>query len=238
MTPSLGAAAASASEPPSWCAVQGRNPLRTVGSSRSGTDPVASRIGSHQLLPRFSRRSRLCGVSVSFCPCLFTCAGVAVQSNQKLHVRGQECLGAGFCFGKLDGAHLQRGWGTRHFQHDGARFGFASSRFVGQSQVWRWSLTASRFLVDVNQQWTTLVCALLCDGSLHRGAADADGVVAQTARRRKERTFPKIVGPQWARLVEVGGRWSSETRSFNAQLAKARSKNRHLSEGGLSKFGA
>ena len=41
----------------------------------------------------------------------------------------------GFCFRKRGGAHLRRGWGTRHFQRDGARFGFASSRHVGQSQV-------------------------------------------------------------------------------------------------------
>ena len=76
---------------------------------------------------------------------------------------------------------------------------------------------------------TTLVCALHCDGSPHNGAADADGVVLQAARRRKERTYPELVGPRTrARLVvlavEVGGRWSNETRSFLAQLAKARSR--------------
>ena len=73
------------------------------------------------------------------------------------------------------------------------------------------------------------MCALHCDGTPHRGAADADGVVASAARRRKVRTYPEIVGPRsWARLVvlavEVGGRWSSETRSFIAQLGKARSR--------------
>ena len=42
---------------------------------------------------------------------------------------------------------------------------------------------------------TTLVCALHCDGSPHGAAADADGVVLQVARRRKERTYPELVGP-------------------------------------------
>ena len=56
----------------------------------------------------------------------------------------------------------------------------------------------------------TLMCALHCDGS-----------------QRCCRTCPEIVGPRSrARLVvlavEVGGRWSAETRSFIAQLAKAR----------------
>ena len=41
-----------------------------------------------------------------------------------------------------------------------------------------------------------LVCALHCDGSPHNGAADADGVVLQAARRRKERTYPELVGPR------------------------------------------
>ena len=80
---------------------------------------------------------------------------------------------------------------------------------------------------------TTLVCALHCHRTPHRGAADADGVVASAARRRKERTYPEIVGPRSrARLVvlavEVGGRWSSETRSFIAQLVKARSRQEPL----------
>ena len=76
---------------------------------------------------------------------------------------------------------------------------------------------------------TTLVCAMHCDGSPHQGAAERDGVVLTAARRRKERRYPELVGPHSrARLVvlamEVGGRWSSETRSFLAQLAKARSR--------------
>ena len=42
----------------------------------------------------------------------------------------------------------------------------------------------------------TLVCAQHCDGTPHRGAVDADGVVASAARRRTERTHPEIVGPR------------------------------------------
>ena len=55
---------------------------------------------------------------------------------------------------------------------------------------------------------TTLVCALHCDGS-HGAAADADGVVLQFARRRKERTYPELVGPRSrARLVVLAmGKW-------------------------------
>ena len=62
---------------------------------------------------------------------------------------------------------------------------------------------------------TTLVCALHCDGSPQNGAVDADGVVLQAARRRKERTYPELVGPRSrARLVvlavEVGSRWPGD----------------------------
>ena len=76
---------------------------------------------------------------------------------------------------------------------------------------------------------TTLVCALHCDGSPHGVAADADGVALQSARRRKERTCPELVGPRSrARLVvlamEVGGRWPDETRSFVSQLARVRAR--------------
>ena len=50
-----------------------------------------------------------------------------------------------------------------------------------------------------------------------RSAATNDGTALQAARRRKERTYPELLGPrQRAQLVvvalEVGGRWSEETR--------------------------
>ena len=76
---------------------------------------------------------------------------------------------------------------------------------------------------------TTLVCALHGDGTPHAGAADTDGAVLFRARRRKERRCPELVGPgSRARLVvlavEVGGRWSPETRNFVAQLAKSKAR--------------
>ena len=56
-----------------------------------------------------------------------------------------------------------------------------------------------------------------------------DGVALATARRRKERTYPELVGlNRRARLVvlaiEVGGRWSQETRTFLSQVAKAKAR--------------
>ena len=48
----------------------------------------------------------------------------------------------------------------------------------------------------------TVVSVLHCDGSPHRGAENMDGVVLHRARRRKERTYPELVGPRRrARLV-------------------------------------
>ena len=54
-------------------------------------------------------------------------------------------------------------------------------------------------------------------------------MVLGAARRRKERRHPELVGSRSrARLVvlavEVGGRFSAETSSFLAQLAKAKSR--------------
>ena len=52
------------------------------------------------------------------------------------------------------------------------------------------------------------------------------GVALTAARRKKERTYPELLGPRRrAQLVvigvEVGRRWSHETRSFFSQLARA-----------------
>ena len=74
---------------------------------------------------------------------------------------------------------------------------------------------------------TTLVSALHANGEPHRGAAAEDGVALVAARRRKERTYPELVGlGRCARLVvlavEVGGRWSRETQIFLSLLARAR----------------
>ena len=67
---------------------------------------------------------------------------------------------------------------------------------------------------------TTLVCA---------HAAQRDGVALQAAKRKKAATYPELVGPHSrAKLVvlavEVGGRWSGETRGFLSQLARARAR--------------
>ena len=51
---------------------------------------------------------------------------------------------------------------------------------------------------------TTLVSPLLDDGSARPGAAEIDGTALKVARRRKERTFPELIGPR-ARTGSVGG---------------------------------
>ena len=76
---------------------------------------------------------------------------------------------------------------------------------------------------------TTLVGALHADGTARVGAANRDGVALLAARRRKEATYPELVGSRSrCRLVvlggEVGGRWSAETRSFLSQLAAAKAR--------------
>ena len=68
---------------------------------------------------------------------------------------------------------------------------------------------------------TTLVSPLHSNGSARRRAADHDGAALEVARRRKEHTYPELVGEGGrARLVvlaaEVGGRWSKETATFLA----------------------
>ena len=76
---------------------------------------------------------------------------------------------------------------------------------------------------------TTLVCALRSDGRPTTRAAVEDGAKVTRARRRKETTFPELVGRHArARLVvlgvEVGGRFSTETESFLSQLARAKAR--------------
>ena len=76
---------------------------------------------------------------------------------------------------------------------------------------------------------TTLVCALRSDGRPTTRAAVEDGAKVTRARRRKETTYPELVGRHArARLVvlgvEVGGRFSTETQSFLSQLARAKAR--------------
>ena len=77
---------------------------------------------------------------------------------------------------------------------------------------------------------TTMVSALHANGEARRGAARTDGVVLAAARRRKERTYPELTARgARARLVvlgvEVGGRWSTETRTFLSLLAHGRARS-------------
>ena len=67
------------------------------------------------------------------------------------------------------------------------------------------------------------------DGRPTTRAAVEDGAKVTRARRRKETTYPELVGRHArARLVvmgvEVGGRFSTETQSFSSQLARAKAR--------------
>jgi hypothetical protein len=82
----------------------------------------------------------------------------------------------------------------------------------------------AQFAVDA-----TLVCALKRSGEPRPGAAGGDGVALLAARRRKERTYPELLGPHTrARLVvlglEVGGRWSSVAWEFVRLLARSKAR--------------
>ena len=75
---------------------------------------------------------------------------------------------------------------------------------------------------------TTLVAAHHCDGTARLGTATRAAMAM--ARRRKEATYPELVGPRSrAKLVvlalEVGGRWSTETATFLTLLAAARARS-------------
>ena len=72
---------------------------------------------------------------------------------------------------------------------------------------------------------TTMVCPLSRDGVAQRGTATTDGKSLARARRRKERTYPELIGEHGrARFVVlgVGGRWSAETNVFLRSLAAAK----------------
>ena len=77
---------------------------------------------------------------------------------------------------------------------------------------------------------TTLVCPLHGDGVPKRRAARSDGVALKAARTKEEATFPEFFGRRRrAHLVvlavEVGGRWSEETRGFLSSLAILRARS-------------
>ena len=71
---------------------------------------------------------------------------------------------------------------------------------------------------------------LRADGEPHRRCAEVDGAALAVARRRKERTYPELVGDsQRAKLVvlagEIGGRFSEETHTFIRLLARAKTRS-------------
>ena len=79
----------------------------------------------------------------------------------------------------------------------------------------------AQFAID-----TTMVSPVR-GGRLGPQCARVDGAALACARRRKEATYPELLGANGrARLVvlscEVGGRWSDECQSFLRQLSKAR----------------
>ena len=75
---------------------------------------------------------------------------------------------------------------------------------------------------------TTLVCPVRRDGRPQPRADREAGSHLQTARRRKEITYPELLDARRCRLqvlaIEVGGRWSAEAARFLRLLAKARSR--------------
>ena len=73
----------------------------------------------------------------------------------------------------------------------------------------------------------TLVSPLHSNGEPWRGADSEDGLRLRAARRRKEVTYPELIGSSMAKLVvlghEVGGRWAPETLRLLHHLARTRS---------------
>ena len=136
---------------------------------------------------------------------------------------------AGLLPGKRDGAYLQGGRRTVATNVmvrdlDQAAFAGADGRRLEVVVDGLPLFGGSQLAVDA-----TLVSALHANGQARR-AAQEDGAALITARRRKERRYPELVGPgARARLVvvglEVGGRWSVETQIFLRLLARARARS-------------
>lgn len=78
---------------------------------------------------------------------------------------------------------------------------------------------------------TTLLSPVRRDDRAQPRAANVDGACLETARRRKELTYPELAGETNGRAqlvvlaVEVGGRWSKEASTFLIQLAMARARS-------------
>ena len=108
-------------------------------------------------------------------------------------IRGREC----------SSQNLPGGWRSRDGEHDGEGHGFG---FASCSRR-RLEIVADGLPLSGGMQLavdTTLVSPLHCDGSARPGAAQIDGAVLTVARRKKERTYPELMGPH-ARARLVGG---------------------------------
>ena len=75
---------------------------------------------------------------------------------------------------------------------------------------------------------TTIVSPLTANGVARSLRDPARPIALQEARRRKEATYPELVGNARCRLVvlgaEVGGRWSAEAAEFVRLLAHAKAR--------------
>ena len=75
---------------------------------------------------------------------------------------------------------------------------------------------------------TTIVSPLTANGVARSLRGPARPIALQEARRRKEATYPELVGNARCRLVvlgaEVGGRWSAEAAQFVRLLAHAKAR--------------
>ena len=137
---------------------------------------------------------------------------------------------------------------TTRTRHQGARCAIGApispaSRFQSYARTpccrtWPSRMRRLDFLVDGLPLYggaqlaidTTLVSPIRGDGTARPGTANIDGIILAQARRRKERTYPELVGRRSrARLVvlagEVGGRWSEETQTFLRILARAKARS-------------
>ena len=74
----------------------------------------------------------------------------------------------------------------------------------------------------------TLVSPLHCDGTPAHGSDVRPGASLDVAERKKQRTYPELVGGEHARLLvlafEVGGRWCEEAKVTLRLLAAAKAR--------------
>ena len=174
-----------------------------VDPSLRGHSCVARPCGSRSSSPS---HSAYCSFVASTCPspCLPAAAGVAVHSTA-LATTGQLARlqgWRGFAVEKIcreGGARVS----TNTFVRDLDLAAF--NHFDGR----RLEVVADGLSLFGGAQLaieTTLVSALRRHGTATRGAANRNGVAIQAAHRRKERTYPELVGEEGrARLVTLAG---------------------------------